>query len=88
MPGGAAQASDDALALLGSLMAFDPSCRPTAAEALKHRYFRMAPQPTEAARLPKPPVRAHNPLKPLPEVSHLQPQPSLAEGSRTAASEE
>ena len=50
------------------MMAFDPRQRITAAEALLHRYFKNAPQPTESGRLPKPPVRAHNPLQMLPVV--------------------
>ncbi|KAL7747545.1 hypothetical protein RI367_007142 [Sorochytrium milnesiophthora] len=33
------QASSDALLLIGDLLRFDPSRRPTAAQALQHRYF-------------------------------------------------
>ena len=63
------QATEDALDLLSRLVAFDPRKRMTAVEALKHPYFKNSPKPTEAGRLPKPPIRAHNPLKLQPEVS-------------------
>ena len=56
------QASEDALDLLARLVAFDPARRPSAAEALAHRFFRAAPAPTPPAHLPRPPVRARNPL--------------------------
>lgn len=63
-----AQASEDALALLAQMVSLDPSRRPAAEEALSHQYFRNAPAPTPPAQLPKPPVRAHNPLKLGPKV--------------------
>jgi hypothetical protein len=50
------------------MVALDPSRRITAEDALSHQYFRNAPQPTPPAQLPKPPVRAHNPLKLGPRV--------------------
>jgi cyclin-dependent kinase 7 len=62
------QAGEDALALLGQLVALDPSRRPSAAAALRHRYFRAAPAPTPAGQLPQPPVRARNPLALAPKV--------------------
>lgn len=64
------QASDDALDLLANLVTFDPRKRMTAAEALGHPYFKNAPKPSEASRLPKPPIRAHNPLKLQAEVNY------------------
>ncbi|KAK9838165.1 hypothetical protein WJX81_005984 [Elliptochloris bilobata] len=77
------QANEDALDLLARLVAFDPARRPSAIEALAHRFFRAAPAPTPPARLPRPPVRARNPLA-LPiqggsalQAAPLQPQPSL-----------
>lgn len=57
------QASEDALDLLSKLVAFDPRKRLSAVQAIEHSYFRNAPRPSEADRLPKPPIRAHNPLK-------------------------
>ncbi|EIE18761.1 Pkinase-domain-containing protein [Coccomyxa subellipsoidea C-169] len=62
------QASEDALALLAQMVTLDPSRRISAEDALSHAYFRNAPQPTPPAQLPKPPVRAHNPLKLGPKV--------------------
>ncbi len=62
------QASEDALALLAQMMALDPSRRITVENALAHPYFRAAPQPTPPEQLPKPPVRAHNPLNLPPKV--------------------
>lgn len=59
---GPAQASEDALDLLARLIAFDPARRPSAGDALAHRFFRAAPAPTPPGRLPRPPVRARNPL--------------------------
>ena len=56
------QASEDALDLLARLAAFDPARRPSASEALAHRFFRAGPAPTPPERLPQPPVRARNPL--------------------------
>lgn len=69
------QASEDALDLLSKLVAFDPRKRLTAAQALEHAYFKNAPRPSEASRLPKPPIRAHNPLKLQLEV--CQPQATV-----------
>ena len=66
---GGLQASEDAVDLLSRLVAFDPRKRLTAAEALQHPYFKSSPKPTDPGRLPKPPIRAHNPLKLQPEVS-------------------
>lgn len=51
------QASEDALDLLSRLLAFDPARRITAAEALRHRYFRSAPEPTPPDKLPRPALR-------------------------------
>jgi serine/threonine protein kinase len=62
------QASEDALSLLSKLMAFDPRQRPTASAALAHKYFKNGPKPSEPGHLPKPPIRAHNPLKMQPQV--------------------
>lgn len=49
--------SEDALDLLSRMMAFDPSRRISAANALKHRYFRSQPPPTPPAQLPRPALR-------------------------------
>ncbi len=51
------QASDDALDLLGRMMAFDASRRISAADALQHRYFRSDPPPSSTEQLPKPQQR-------------------------------
>jgi serine/threonine protein kinase len=56
------QASEDALALLARMVALDPGRRIRAEEALQHPYFRSEPMPTPPGQLPRPPVRAHNPL--------------------------
>ena len=48
---------DDALDLLRRMLTYTPRERPTAAEALQHRYFSNEPRPTEPRKLPKPPVR-------------------------------
>lgn len=63
------QASSDCLDLLRSLVAFDPSRRPSAASALQHAYFRQSPAPTPPAQLPKPKSRIEAPLKLPPQVS-------------------
>jgi cyclin-dependent kinase 7 len=47
-------AADDALDLLNRMVAVDPRRRISAADALKHRYFKMDPAPTPAGKLPKP----------------------------------
>eukprot|EP00884_Botryococcus_braunii_P005796 jgi/Botrbrau1/15217/Bobra.0149s0072.1 len=57
------QASEDALDLLARMMAYDPSRRISAADALKHRYFRAEPAATPPTRLPRPPVKANFPLQ-------------------------
>ena len=62
------QASEDALALLGQMMALDPGRRISVEDALGHPYFRADPKPTPPDQLPKPPVRAHNPLNLAPKV--------------------
>ena len=62
------QASEDALDLLSKLVAFDPRRRPSAAQALAHRYFATAPPPTTPSALPRPPLRAHHPLSLIGEV--------------------
>lgn len=62
------QASEDALALLGQMMALDPGRRISVEDALGHPYFRADPKPTPPEQLPKPPVRAHNPLNLGPKV--------------------
>lgn len=64
------QASEDALALLAQMVALDPGRRISASSALSHRYFRAEPPPTPPEQLPKPPVRARNPLALGPKV-HL-----------------
>ncbi|CAK0783466.1 hypothetical protein CVIRNUC_006665 [Coccomyxa viridis] len=56
------QASEDALALLALMVALDPGRRISVEDALAHPYFRADPKPTLPEQLPKPPVRAHNPL--------------------------
>uniref|UniRef100_A0A7S0RJR5 Protein kinase domain-containing protein n=1 Tax=Chlamydomonas leiostraca TaxID=1034604 RepID=A0A7S0RJR5_9CHLO len=56
------KASDDALDLLGRMVSLDPAKRPTAAEALAHRYFTNDPQPTPLAKLPRPMSREQAPL--------------------------
>ena len=45
---------DDAIDLLLCMLAFDPSQRISAAEALKHPYFSSEPKPTPLAELPLP----------------------------------
>ncbi|KAL4541166.1 hypothetical protein Ndes2526B_g05709 [Nannochloris sp. 'desiccata'] len=47
-------AADDAIDLLNRMVAVDPRRRISAADALKHRYFKMDPAPTPAGQLPKP----------------------------------
>ncbi|KAJ2722436.1 TFIIH complex serine/threonine-protein kinase subunit kin28 [Coemansia sp. Benny D115] len=47
-------ASEDALALMNAMLAFNPSSRVSAADALKHPYFASLPRPTKPARLPRP----------------------------------
>ena len=48
------QASDDAIDLLSRMVAIDPRRRMSAADALKHRYFRNDPAPTAVGQLPRP----------------------------------
>ena len=72
------QAGEDALALLGQMVALDPSRRIAVEDALAHPYFRAAPRPTPPEQLPKPPVRAHNPLNLPPKVLHFLPQNPVA----------
>jgi len=55
-------ASADALDLLASMCALDPRRRPSASEALRHRFFASGAPPTAPARLPRPISRAANPL--------------------------
>lgn len=63
------QATEDCLDLLGRMMTFDPRRRITADEALQHRYFTAAPAATAAALLPRPPLRASQPLVLAPKVA-------------------
>lgn len=71
------QTSEDALALLGQMVALDPGRRIAVEDALAHPYFRADPKPTPPEHLPKPPVRAHNPLHLAPKVHMLSPLASL-----------
>jgi cyclin-dependent kinase 7 len=50
--------SSDAIDLLSMLLRFDPARRPSAAEALAHRYFTSSPLPTPPPALPKLKVKA------------------------------
>lgn len=81
------QGSEDALDLLAKLVAFNPQRRLTAPQALEHPYFKNAPRPSEAARLPKPPIRAHNPLQLQQEVIFKCSHPSCATTRRPPACE-
>lgn len=49
--------SDAGFDLLRSLLAWDPAARPTAAEALRHEWFREAPLPKDAGLMPTFPAR-------------------------------
>uniref|UniRef100_A0A1D1ZS62 [RNA-polymerase]-subunit kinase n=1 Tax=Auxenochlorella protothecoides TaxID=3075 RepID=A0A1D1ZS62_AUXPR len=49
-----AVAPDDALDLLSRMVCLAPAQRISAADALRHRYFRVDPAPTPQERLPKP----------------------------------
>jgi cyclin-dependent kinase 7 len=76
-------AGPDALELLARLLALPPQRRPTARDALAHRYFSTPPEPTPPAQLPRPPSQ---PLPrapaPAPARSPRPPQP----GKRRAES--
>ncbi|KAJ3160556.1 TFIIH complex serine/threonine-protein kinase subunit kin28 [Geranomyces variabilis] len=76
-------ASADALALMESMLLYDPLRRPTAHDALNHFYFRNQPRPTPPAKLPRDVDNAGSKAK---EAAGVDPE-LLARGTKRANDE-